>query len=249
MREAGSMAIRPVDIARKLGISTTTLRKYEEFGLTPPVKRTAAGYRMYTQEHMAYFACVRDMLPAFATSEIVKIFRPVMAKQIDTALWMANKAQADLHGEKMIAGKIVKNLLLKNESKHQVSGKKLTIHDISRETGVPATAVRYWDKVGLITAGRLKENNYRVFEADHVKQVLAICALKFTARVFRQRHSIKRIREELRAFDYNDKNRIAMMVKGIEQYFNEVNRAQIKSISALSHLCDQVETGRFDKMV
>lgn len=243
------MAIRPVDIARRLGISTTTLRKYEEFGLTPPVNRSAAGYRMYTHEHLAYFACVRDMLPAFATSEIVKIFQPVKAKQIDTALWLANKAQADLHGEKMIAGKIVKNLLLKDESKHPASGKKLTIHDISRETGVPATAIRYWDKAGLISAGRQAENNYRIFDTAHVKQVLAICALKFTARVFRQRHSIKRIREELRSFDYNDKSRIAMIVKSIEQYFSQVNRAQIKSISALSHLCDQVETGHFDEMI
>lgn len=243
------MAIRPVDIARKLGISTTTLRKYEEFGLIPPVNRSAAGYRLYTNEHFAYFSCVRDMLPAFPTSEIVKIFRPVMAIEIDTALWMANKAQADLHGEKMIAGKIVKNLLLKSESKHQMSGKKLTIHDISRETGVPATAIRYWDKVGLITAKRCTENNYRVFEAEHVKQVLAICALKFAARVFRQRHSIKRIREELRSFDYSDKSRISGMVKGIEQYFSQVNRAQIKSISALSRLCDQVEAGRFDEII
>jgi DNA-binding transcriptional MerR regulator len=243
------MSIRPVDIARKLGISTTTLRKYEEFGLVPPVPRSAAGYRMYTHEHLAYFACARDMLPAFSTSEILKIFRPVMVKEIDMALWMANKAQSDLYGEKMIAGKIVKNLLLKNESKYQASGKKWTIHDISRETGVPETAIRYWDKVGLITAGRHKENNYRIFEAEHVKQVLAICALKFSARVFRQRHSIKHIREELSAFDYSDKERISMMVQGIEQYFSQVNRAQIRSISSLFHLCDQVVSGHFDEPI
>lgn len=242
------MVIRPVDIARKLGISTTTLRKYEEFGLVPPVPRSTAGYRTYTREHMAYFVCVREMLPAFTTGEIVKIFKCVMAKEIDTALWIANKAQADLHGEKIIAGKIVKNLLLKNESQHSLRCGNLTIHDISRETGVPATAIRYWDKVGLISAGRITENNYRIFETDHVKQVLAICALKFSARVFRQRHSIAKIREEMRTFNYNDKTRISMMTKGIEQYFNQVNRAQIKSISSLSHLCDQVETGHFDEM-
>lgn len=172
-----------------------------------------------------------------------------MAKEIDKALWMANKKQADLHGEKMIAGKIVKNLLHKNESKHAAGSKKWSIHDISRETGVPATAIRYWDKAGLISAGRQADNNYRVFEAEHVKQILAICALKFSARVFRQRHSIARIREELRTFDYRDIYRISVMVKGIEQYFNQVNRAQKKSISALSHLCGQVETGHFDEMI
>lgn len=35
--------MRPVDIARKLEISTTTLRGYEERGLVPPTSRTLTG--------------------------------------------------------------------------------------------------------------------------------------------------------------------------------------------------------------
>lgn len=243
------MAVRPVDISRKLGISTTTLRKYEEFGLTPPVPRSAAGYRTYTHEHTAYLVCAREMLPAFATKEIARIFKSVMAKEIDVALWIATKAQADLHGEKITAGKIVKNLLHKDELRHSVSYKKLTINDISRETGVPTTTIRYWDKVGLISARRSTENNYRIFTAEHVEQILAICALKFSTQVNRQKHSIERIREDLRTFDYNDRNRISMMIKGIEQYLNHVNRAQIKGIASLYHLWVQVETGHFDELI
>jgi len=64
--------MRPVDIARKLGISTTTLRKYEAFGLAPPVPRSRAGYRVYSDEHLAYFSCIREMLPAFSMTEIEK---------------------------------------------------------------------------------------------------------------------------------------------------------------------------------
>jgi DNA-binding transcriptional MerR regulator len=243
------MAIRPVDIARKLGISTTTLRKYEEFGLTPPVPRSATGYRTYTHEHTAYLVCAREMLPAFTTKEIAVIYKSVMAKEIDTALWIANKAQVDLYGEKIIAEKIVKNLLRKNKSQHTIGGKKLTINDISRETGVPTTTIRYWDKVGLISAGRSTENNYRIFTAEHVEQILAICALRFSTQVNRQKHSIEQIREGLRAFDYNDLNRIRTMTNGIEQYLNQVNRAQIKGISALYHLCVQVEAGHFDELL
>ena len=34
------MSLRPVDIARQLKISTTTLRKYEDMGLVPKTSRT-----------------------------------------------------------------------------------------------------------------------------------------------------------------------------------------------------------------
>ena len=60
--------MRPIDIARQLNISTTTLRGYEERGLVPPAARSAAGYRFYTEKHLAYFICVREMLAAFGLS-------------------------------------------------------------------------------------------------------------------------------------------------------------------------------------
>jgi len=172
-----------------------------------------------------------------------------MAKKIDAALWIAGKAQADLHGEKLIAEKIVQNLLHKNGQQRGTSRKDLTIHDVSRETGVPATTIRYWDKVGLISAGRSAENNYRLFSAEHVKRILTIYALKFSVYAGHQKHSIERIREDLKKFDYNDRNRIAAMTSGIGQYLNQVNRALIKGISALYHLCRQVEANQFDKLI
>lgn len=139
------MAIRPIDIARKLGISTTTLRKYEAWELVPPVSRTASGYRVYTEEHVAYFACIRAMLPGFTLKQIAAILKEVMAQQTDTARWMATKAQADLYREKKIAEQIVKTLLHKSEFVENTGSRLLTIHEVSQETGVPATTIRYWD--------------------------------------------------------------------------------------------------------
>ncbi len=57
--------IRPIDIANKLGVSTSALRHYESWGIVPPVERAANGYRMYTEEHVAYFECIRSMAPGF----------------------------------------------------------------------------------------------------------------------------------------------------------------------------------------
>jgi len=95
--------MRPIDIARKLNVSTTTLRNYEEFGLIPPVSRTASGYRIYTEEHIAYFQCIREMLAGYGLIQILNFLKEIMAKKIDSALWMANRTQAALQQEKVIA--------------------------------------------------------------------------------------------------------------------------------------------------
>jgi hypothetical protein len=88
-----------------------------------------------------------------------------------------------------------------------------------------------------------------MFTSEHIKQILAIYALKFTFQAKRQKHFINLIKEELKGFDYNDRNRISEMKNDIEEYLNKVNRAQISSISALYHLCLQVETNHFDSQI
>ncbi len=240
------MNFRPVDIARKLGVSTTTLRKYEEFGLAPPASRTETGYRLYTSEHLAYFTCAREMLTAFSTSEISNIFQPIIAhRDINSAFWKVNHFQAKLHEQKMIAEKIVKTLLRDKDKPIIPHQEQYTINEISKKTGVPATTIRYWDKVGLISATRSLENNYRIFHTEHIRQILAIYALKFTVYVDYGRHSIERIRKDLESFDYSDQDRIVKMMGDIHQYLKRVNRGQLKGIAALYQLCCKVEQNEF----
>jgi len=58
--------LKPIDIAKKLNISTSALRHYESWGIIPTVPRSSNGYREYTEEHVAYFQCIRAMLPGFS---------------------------------------------------------------------------------------------------------------------------------------------------------------------------------------
>lgn len=240
------MSVRPIDIARKLGISTTTLRKYEERGLIPPVSRSGAGYRIYTEEHIAYFVCVREMLPGFNTTIISEVLKQVMAHKIASAYWIVNKAQADLRQEKIISENIIKHLYHNEGLSTNPKQGSLTINEISRETGVPATTIRYWDKVGLISAQRCADNNYRIFTHENVRQVLAIYALKLSAINNRHRYFVNQVKEEMKAFNYNDKKRVKEISKDIEQNLDKFNSLQIKGIAALYHLCVQVEANSFD---
>ena len=246
IKRGEEMSVRPVDIARRLGISTTTLRKYEEMGLVPPVSRSASGYRNYTEEHIAYFICVREMLPGFNLTIISQVLKEVMVQKIDSAYWIVNKAQADLRQEKIISENIVKHLYHSEGLQINRKQKILTINDISQETGVPVTTIRYWDKVGLISAQRCTQNNYRIFTSEHIRQVLAIYALKLSVINNRHRYFVDQVREEMKEFDYNDRDKIKEIASCIEQNLDKINRLQIKGIAALHHLCVQVETISFN---
>lgn len=235
--------IRPIDIARHLKISTTTLRGYEERGLVPPAHRSSAGYRIYTKEHLAFFTCIREMLPAFDLTFIGKVMAKVQGGQVDAALWMANKAQADLWSEKQTYKKTVEILL--HDHLDSITLNNMSIGEVSKETGIPVTTIRYWEKAGLLYPERNPANTYRIYTKEHIRQILTLNAIKLSIRTHRLKHFFRTMQETYEAFDYSNREDIARFLDQIANQLNQMNRHQIKGYSALYQLCQKVETGIF----
>jgi DNA-binding transcriptional MerR regulator len=235
--------MRPIDIARRLKISTTTLRHYEVFGLIPEVMRSPAGYRIYTDKHIAYFICIREMLHGFTLSEIAKILKPVLMNQIDEALWMANEAQVTLQRDKYVCDQIKKRFLMKKKT---ITQKEYSIDNVSKITGVNPSTIRYWDNIGLISASRSAVNNYRTFTQRHIDEILMIQALKLSMRAQGEKYAVEQIRIELQKLKLEDTDRISALVAGINNHLATLNRSQIKSICALYQLCNQVEQNHYE---
>ncbi len=233
--------MRPIDIARQLKISTTTLRGYEERGLLPPVSRSPTGYRIYTEKHLAYFICIREMLLAFGLTFVRTVMAEVKEENIDAALWIANKAQADLWNEKQTYQKTIE-ILLHNNFKISASI-KMNISKVSKETGIPVSTIRYWEKAGLVLPKRNKENKYRIYTNEHIRQILTLNAIKLSVQTHRNKHFFRTMQETYETFDYSNRVEIAKFLDNISVQLNQMNRLQIKSISALYKLCEQVETG------
>src|SRR5512134_2375465 len=43
---------RTSELARLVGVHPNTVRRYVDWGLVPPVERSPAGYRLFTQQHL-----------------------------------------------------------------------------------------------------------------------------------------------------------------------------------------------------
>ncbi|WP_029192194.1 MerR family transcriptional regulator [Paenibacillus harenae] len=228
------MNIRPIDIARKLHISTTALRHYEDWKIIPPVERGANGYRIYTQVHVGYFECIRAMNDGFGMQLTSKVMKKIIRGETDEALWLMSGSQAALYQDKLIAEKTIK--ALESEEIHTVQPgrrkKGMTIGEVSELTMIPSSAIRHWEKMGLIAIERDKENGYRSFSPANVRQILIIRTLK--AAVW-SLDIIKRIIKEI------DDNHVENAIKTAREslhFLNQMNLNQLRGASCLHKLLE-----------
>ncbi|MCB5239777.1 MerR family transcriptional regulator [Niallia circulans] len=170
------MELRPIDIAQKLDVGTSALRHYEEWGIVPKSKRKPNGYRIYTEEHEAYFQCIRAMYHGFGMATVRKIMPMIQQNKFTQALWEVNRVQADLFQKKEQATKALE--ILKPENMQRFMDKRnkkwYTIGEVEKEIEVPATTLRHWEKEGLIKPRRNPESGYRIYNREDIRRLLII---------------------------------------------------------------------------
>jgi DNA-binding transcriptional MerR regulator len=228
--------MKGIEIAKKLNISTSALRHYESWGLIPEVERSANGYRIYTKGHEAYFQCIRAMYAGFGMDLIRKVMPLIInGKKLD-ALWLINKAQVDLHTEKETVQKTVEMLDLKEltdipkyRDKHS-----FTIGEVAKETKVSASAIRHWEKEGLIKPDRQKESGFRIYSPADIRKVLIIRTVQRVA------YSLDIVREVLSELDKNNVAQAKEIALKSLQYIDNALVEQVRGIAYLHNLFDVV---------
>lgn len=229
--------IRPIDIARKLNISTSTLRRYESWGIVPPAERAANGYRMYTEEHVAYFECIWAMLPGFGRNITKEVLRKVQRKEVDDALWLVNKEQARLHQDKAMAEKTVRILENEEFDKFELVGKRkwMTIGEVSAFVGASSSAIRHWEKEGLISLPRDQGNGYRKFNRTQIRQIQVIRILRSA------NYPLEIIKQVIQELGHNHIEVARRFARDSLDKLNCINRHQVRGIYYLYRLCSLLE--------
>lgn len=225
--------LKPKDIAKELQISTSALRHYESWGVVPPPKRNENGYRLYTQTHLAYFRCLRAMFPGFGFAVTYEVLRHIQKREMDEAFWLANGEQAKLQQEKNIADETL--ALLENPNLNSINQKKLkahmTIGEVAELTNVESSAIRHWEREGVLTPDRNPENGYRLYTPSHVRQILLIRALRRTV------YYLERIKEIIQAVEHQSIDQAKKMVREALSAIHQRNRQQFNGIHKLMELC------------
>ncbi len=172
--------LRTSDLARAVGVHPNTVRRYVDWGLLPPVERSPAGYRRFTQRHLdcLRLACLvyRNEYPGRAIRRSgVEIVRCAVAGDLGGALEQAYRHLSLVHAEQAHADAAARMLeRWAQGAPLDATAQPLSIGAAAKALGATADMLRNWERNGLIRAPRDPQNGYRRYGAAEISRLRVI---------------------------------------------------------------------------
>ncbi|GGQ01785.1 TioE family transcriptional regulator [Streptomyces roseolilacinus] len=176
--------LRPIDLARRHGLSTQAVRNYEEAGILPAADRTPHGYRAYTALHAGALRAFLALVPGHGHQVAASIMRAVNRGAVDEAFRLVDESHAQLLDDRRTL-QAVEGALRELESTAApepgavsgvvsgaaaVSGAGGTfIGPLAGRLGVRPATLRKWERAGLVRPRRDPRTGYRVYDEADVR--------------------------------------------------------------------------------
>ncbi|WP_216216644.1 TioE family transcriptional regulator [Amycolatopsis aidingensis] len=165
--------MRPADLARGQGISTQAVRNYERNGFIPPAGRTPAGYRVYTEVHVAALAAFRALAAAYGHAAGGQIMNAVGDGELDRALLIIDRGHGQLLRDRETLDtvrKAVNHLAAGPEAAGAVGDAETrTIGELAHRLRVTPATLRKWEEAGILVPERDPATGYRRYRATDIR--------------------------------------------------------------------------------
>lgn len=172
--------LRTSELARAAGIHPNTVRLYEQWGLIPPVERSPAGYRRFTQFHLDCLLLARmiyegDYPGTPIRKSGTKILLKAVSGDLGGALELAYQHKALVLAERAQAEAAV-SLLERWAQGTSVddTNSRMHIGETAARLGVTIDMLRNWERNGLIEVPRSHGNGYRLYGAEEIGRLRVI---------------------------------------------------------------------------
>jgi DNA-binding transcriptional MerR regulator len=166
-------------VTELVGVSNTTLKRYEKNGLIPLVMYTKGNQRRYEEIHLTAFKTIRKLLRGFEIPTAYKLMRLAKELKFTEAYWIIAQEQKKLVEEKEQLERH-KNFLLALPNK-SIKIKKMRIGELAKFANIETSTIRYWEERNLIKGIRNNSNGYRYYEENEVRKTIIISFLRKTA--------------------------------------------------------------------
>ncbi|TDW76919.1 MerR family transcriptional regulator [Kribbella pratensis] len=173
------MGLRPVDLARRAGVSTQLVRNYEAAGILPPAPRSDTGYRQYGPEHVSALLTYRALAPGFGAETASEIMRAVHDGDEGRAYRLVDAAHAALHEQRLATDAASEALAaLAAENVDELTGPSLLVGELAHRLGIRTSALRVWEAAGLLAPTREPGTKYRRYGPEQVRDARIIHMLR-----------------------------------------------------------------------
>ena len=161
-------ALRTVDVARRAGCSVQQVRDLEADGVLLPAARTAAGHRVFGEEHVRAALAHRLLAAGVGPARAREIVRAAHRWPAPDVLRLLDAASAALDTER-------RDLALAREAAAAIGDEPIadvrpsdamTVSELAGALGVRPSTLRHWDAEGLVVPRRGAGGARRYAPAD-----------------------------------------------------------------------------------
>ncbi|MFJ3880950.1 TioE family transcriptional regulator [Streptomyces sp. NPDC090077] len=160
--------LRPIDLARRHGLSTQAVRNYEEAGILPAAARTAAGYRVYTPLHAGALRAFLALLPGHGHQTAAAVMRAVNGHAVDEAFRLIDETHAQLLDDRRTLRAVEQALRDLTPVPPPEPGGTF-VGPLAAKLGIRPATLRKWEKAGLVHPRRDPRTGYRVYDEAAVR--------------------------------------------------------------------------------
>ncbi|MFE0448185.1 TioE family transcriptional regulator [Streptomyces fungicidicus] len=163
--------LRPIDLARRHGLSTQAVRNYEESGILPAADRTAAGHRAYAPLHARALRAFLALLPGHGHRTATAIMRAVNEGALDEVFRLIDESHARLLRDRETLRAVesaLRDLSPPADTAAPRSGRTF-IGPLAEELGIRPATLRKWEDAGLVRPRRDPLTGYRVYDETDVR--------------------------------------------------------------------------------
>lgn len=221
------------EMVTKIGVSNTTLKRYENNGLIPPVLYTKGKHRRYEEVHLLAFKTIRSLLKGFDIPVAYQLMKLAKEGKFTESYWSIAQAQKALVKKKETL-QMHKEFILAFPQK-PLKKQSMRIGELAKFADIKSSTIRYWEKRGLITGTRGQSSGYRFFEKSEVRKTIIITLLRKSI------YKLEDIKDIINEID--DKN-LASIKKHYATVNNEVDNQlamQLKAISSYMIYCEKLK--------
>ncbi|WFR74251.1 MerR family transcriptional regulator [Prescottella defluvii] len=159
--------MRPVDLARAVSVSQQAVRNYEEAGILPPATRLANGYRRYGELHLAALEAFVALVAAVGHGPAREIMVAFNMGETAQGLEALDRAHTQLLHDRE-AVRMLDDALgeARRGSRPSMRSFPLSAGELARRLGVTTTALRGWERSGVLSPMRDTSGHRRYGRQD-----------------------------------------------------------------------------------
>ncbi|GAA0923214.1 MerR family transcriptional regulator [Virgisporangium aurantiacum] len=176
--KASNAGPRITDLARAAGLSVQQIRNYVTLGVLPPADRAPNGYRIFTARHGDALATARVLIGGHGWQTAVAILSTVHHDGDPAgALAHVDRSHAELDRERVHVRSMLRALDGDLPERFRVD-RPLHIADAAAAAGARPSALRLWERRGLLAPARDRATGYRTYDQTQLTRARLIVLLR-----------------------------------------------------------------------